>query len=451
MDQDAKEPQVELVGDISEAERAIIGTLLVDPTTGQEALRLLSPEDFYHLDTRAAFKGILELKKKSVVADIITLSRHLRTKSDWIEGGSQGPEMLRESQSACSSPQYLKYYINVVVKARQERSRDRALEAYATNRTAETAKVLLEASRDFEAEDSGIFDFEKDLGAAMDALLKKREHVIYTGFAQLDRVIEGSEAGDVLVIGARTNGGKTAIKTQMFFNMGSSKHRCLYATTEMTEAQILGRILPAASGIPIWKFRKKEFNEYDVSKMLDTCAESLSKLPLRVLCKSRPSVTDIRKAVIETSPRVVFIDYLQRLQHNHGDNMAYRVQDTMVNLKTLAQEQNCVVVVGCQLDRKRDKAPDIAPTLSDLKDSAGIEAEADQVILLWQPGELDKDSGPPPEENQTAIEALIAKNRHGRAGVRAHLSLDAEYLAFVEREVKEDSVQTEIDNLGSHA
>jgi replicative DNA helicase len=444
---------------VIEAEQATLGSALIEKQATRRALDMLRAEDFHAPDHQAIFKCIEKVFVRDGEVDTVTLVTELRAagKLDNLGMGIQpdpfvvphdpGPAYVVELINRVTTAAHVEYYAKLVKEASLDREFSRQLTTTYTARTPENVKKLHELMNALHGvHHRAAFDFRKDLHAYLDEVLdKKPAETIDTGFVTLDQNLGGLNVGDVTVIGARTSGGKTACMTktavqiaEAFAAKEGDKRTCLYYTTEMTEEQVVSRVMPMAAHVEAWKFRRKNFTEAESLRILAACRDRLSTLPLLVMGKSQPSLADISSAIAQTKPRAVFLDYLQRFKFGDGDSRAYQIMDFMIGLKTLAQDTKTNIFLGCQLDRKLDKtAPE--PENADLKDSGAIEAEADQVILLWKPNpkDLAKEVGNLPlKPGHHLIRYKVSKNRHGSAWGRGDFALNGPLVDMAEHIVE---------------
>lgn len=423
-----------------EAERAVLGCLLIEAAAARKVLDAMTAESFYLEDHRHVFKAAAAVFARDGAVDIVTLAQAM-TAAGTLAGiggsnaASSGKAYLVHLVESVVHTAHADYYARLVKEAALDRRIEVQLIKTAQDKTPENVKALHELMVALHGvRHERVFDFRVDLGEALDELLKAKAEVVDLGFPKLDAALGGLDVGDITTVGARTSGGKTAFMVKACLQVAARGVECLYLTTEMTEAQVVARVLPAASGVPAWKFRRRVFDKEDPKKMLDACAENLSRLPIKVYGKSRFSLHDINAVVVQAKPRVVFVDYLQRCEFPPGDTRAYQIMDFMISLKTMAQESRLNIIIGCQLDRRLDKtAPE--PENADLKDSGAIEAESDQVLLLWKPTEKEllKEGGDPAPPGHHVIRAKISKNRHGAAWDRADFLLNGPLVDLCQR------------------
>lgn len=441
-----------------EAERAVLGSMLVDKAAAVAAIDHLKATDFAREDHRVMFLAAVAVFKRDAALDIVTIAEEMRLKKtiatlNHADLTNAGSRYLFSCVNSVATTAHLEYYLRLVREASLDRQIGTQLLATAAEKTPENVRKLHELMVAFHGvRHDPILSFKKDLAAAVDQLLSAAPVALNTGFAGLDEILGGLEPGQLTTVGARTSGGKTALMTKLCMQMAEQTgQECLYLTTEMTNTEMVGRVLPMATSVPAWKFRWRKLTSEDEARVHQVCGDKLDKLPVHIFGKSRLSMSDIRHAATQTKARIVFVDYLQRCLYPQGDTRAYQIMDFMVELKSFAQENRLNVFIGCQLDRKLDKtAPE--PENADLKDSGAIEAESDQVILLWRPTEKDtaKEAGyRAPTTNNYHIRAKVSKNRHGRAGERTDFLLNGPLVDVcdkieVERALDEAAPQKEL-------
>lgn len=420
-----------------EAEKAVLGAMLIEHWATRRALQLLKPGDFDDPAHGMIFTAISEISDESpdLQIDVTTVMSYLR-KVGAME--RVGPSRLTECIEAVVSTSGLEHYIKFVKDASIQRQIDKQLDTTNGDRSSENVKALgdliieLQGNRGVK-----IFDMREDLGPMIDEILDKPEPGILTGIGAVDEVIGPLKPGNLWTIGARPGGGKTALMTRLAGDIAAQGIETLYLTTEMTVKEMVQRLLPMATGIPHSKFRSASFNKDDYGKITAVC-DDLSLLPLKIMGRSRLSLDDIRGAIFQAKPQVVFIDYLQRCRMPRAENMAYQIAEFYAELKSFLLEVGVIGFIGCQTDREVDKLPNVSPTMSHLKGSGGIEAESDGVGLLWSPPDevSSKRMGwVPPSPGCIAFDFIIRKNRNGYKDVHADLQLNGSLIKMCEREL----------------
>lgn len=429
---------------VLDAERAVLGCMLVEAPAAREATDRLEAADFFLESHQHAFKAAAAVLERDRSVDVVTLSEALRADGklqliNAADGNGSGIGYLTRCIDTCVTTAHVKYYAQLVKEASYDRQLVVQAHRFLQEKTPEAARRLQELLVALHGvRHDRILDFRKDLPEIIEELQNSLPPSVDLGFPGLDDALGGVEPGDLVTVGARTNGGKTAIMTAAAYSLASRGEPVLYVTTEMTRTQMVCRVLPMAARIPSWKFRKRKLEAADWAKLQAACADRLSKMPLMIHGKSVVGLDDIRAAAAQTKAKVVFVDYLQRCRLPQGSKERnYQVMDFMVGLKSFAQEAGVVVVIGCQLARQMDKAPDVEPENADLKDSGAIEAESDQVVLLWKPTDKQLRKDPEwtdPGHNKVCLSVKVSKNRHGRVGYRGNLLLDTMLVEVCERE-----------------
>lgn len=418
-----------------EAERAVLGSMMVEKGAAARARLELDAMDFAVGENRIMFDAMCEIIEEQGVVDTVTVIERLRLKERLADVG--GPAAVLRTIETVATAAHLPYYCRIVKQASLERQFTAQLSIVHKEQNAANVAKLDDILARISGEGVGrIVDFQTDLTELVEELLEKPVIGFHTGFFQLDNLLNRVEPGDLVTIGARTSGGKTAFMVQTAVQMASNGVPVGLLTTEMDEVQLIKRMLPAASRIPAWRFRAGSLTAGEKDQVRKAVYENLSKLPIKVYAKPRMSLKDIRGFLVKSACDVAFFDYLQRAKMPKAESRVYEIEEFMVGLKTLARSTKKVIVTAVQLDRGLDKNPTVPPELADLRGSGAIEAESDTVILLWRPPKIvqDKTVGwVPPTEGCVAIEALIKKNRHGPAPTAADFELDGELVKIAER------------------
>lgn len=229
----------------------------------------------------------------------------------------------------------------------------------------------------------------------------KAKYRVMTGFKQLDTILGGVWKSDMTVIAARPGVGKSAFAVNIIYNLiKSGKHTALYSF-EMGKSQVLERILPLMSNVPLWRIRQGMIQE-DQHTPLAKAAGVLNDLPLYICDEA----TTIQQMKIECRIRgidVLVVDYLALTPSETRHTSTYeRVSELARGFKQLAQQLNIPVIVLAQLNRQTEGRSSNKPTLSDLRDSGEIEQAANQIIFLF--------------EHNGDLAVNVAKNRQGETG-----------------------------------
>lgn len=444
----AAPPKTPVFSQAAEAERCVVASMMVEKAVALRVRMTLESTDFAGEANRIIYDAIGAIldENPSSACDIIMVIERL-TKAGKLDAIG-GTGYITKAVDFLPSVTHADHYARLVKEASLDRQiAYRLQQMFVEN--AEKGEVAQESLRELHdllntragTNAAKIFDFREDLSGIMDELLAPRKSVIMSDFKGLDRYICGFEPEELWTIGARTGGGKTAMMVRLMINMAQQEHECLYLTTEMKVPALLRRILPMATGIPAWKFRKREFTKEDISKVNDAAADILSALPIKMLAKPKLGIQDIRSAILRAKPKVVFLDYLQRCTLPKGDNRVYQIEDFMVELKTIAAELGVLLFLGAQLDRATDRNPGLPPVKADLRGSGAIEHESDGILLLWKPPlEVAKKrlGYQLPAPGNVDMEAIIAKGRECPDGVSSLMEFDGELVRILEKTLAYD-------------
>src|SRR5438874_12338676 len=231
---------------------------------------------------------------------------------------------------------------------------------------------------------------------------------IPSGFREIDFYTEGFSAGDLVVVAARPSVGKTSLGLAMAFNMAKRGHPTLVFSLEMDTKQVVSRFLAMNSRTDLLALRTG--NVFDTE-----AASSLANLP--ILIDDTPGLsimelrTKARRASTHDRLEVILVDYIQLMRTGeHEENRVQEIATITKNLKSLARELNVVVIGLSQLSRAAGDSG-LEPKLSTLRESGGIEQDADIVLMLW------KDKDETPAGAPRLIHGSIAKNRNGPTGI----------------------------------
>ena len=286
------------------------------------------------------------------------------------------------------------------------------------------------------------FTFEDAAGAAVQAAsdafaYDERVIGLSTGLHNIDSSLGGLQKSDLIVIAGRPGMGKTALATNIAFNVSRSlaetssrKGVVAFFSLEMSSQQVASRVLAERSRVEGWKVRRGKASEAELVEFIDG-ARTLKDLPLLIDDRPRPTIGQIttraRALHKKFGLELVIVDYLQ-LMRGHEARERNRVQEVTEitgGLKALAKELECPVLALSQLSRSLEGRDDRRPQLSDLRESGSIEQDADSVLMIYRESYYITREEPPPgtqahfdwefsmEQAQGRADIIIAKNRHG--------------------------------------
>lgn len=418
-----------------EAERAVLGAILIQNEAMSSVLEIINDNDFYREAHRVIFKAMLQLYSKNEAIDLLTTVDVLRKEQKLEDVG--GIAYITALGNNITTAANVKYHANIVYeKAVQRRliniSTEIASKAYEGSEEIKSQldyaeKKILEISTNQSTNEYTMV--ENMLMDAVDRLNKLNENKgkltgIPTGFKDLDRLTSGLQPADFIIIAARPSMGKTALALNIVQEVALRGHKekglnqpynVAVFSLEMTKEQLFHRMLCAEAQIDSQRLRTGELNAEDWERIWNAC-DKFSKAKIAIDDTPAISVIEMRsKARKVRSDQggldLIVIDYLQLMQgssKSSNEGRQQEVSEISRSLKALARELNVPIIALSQLSRSVESRQIKRPMLSDLRDSGSIEQDADMVCLLYR-----EDYYNPETENQNITELIVAKNRNG--------------------------------------
>lgn len=416
-----------------EAEKSVLGSMLLDKDAILTAEDMLRTDDFYREAHAIIFKAILNLSHRGEPADILTVTEELRKMGRLDDVG--GLIYVNELPANVGTTKSVGRHAQIVAdKAKLRRLISAAAtiadEAYSqqadvSDITDGAERSILEVTRDERRSDfTPIGEAVQNELQEITRKFKNKESItgLATGFPSLDALTNGFQKGDFIIVAARPSMGKTAFVLNMAKNMSiSSEHRSVaFFSLEMSREQLVQRLLCSTALVDSGKIRTGRISTQKEWTQLATAASVLMDAPLWIDDTPGISVGEIRskcrRLKAEHGLDIIMIDYLQLMQSKNvsrsGDNRQQEISDISRSLKSLARELNVPVIALSQLSRSVEARQDHRPFLSDLRESGSLEQDADMVSFLYREAyynrEIEDDD---PRKNETEI--ILAKNRNG--------------------------------------
>src|SRR5437867_2525131 len=401
-----------------EAERQVLGSLLIDRDAIYKVADLLRPNDFYIPSHQKIYDSTGALLERRERIDQLTVQVELARREELVRVG--GAAYLRELADGVPTPVEIERHARVV----RDRAILRRLLGAATDIAADAYDEPTDVAMALDRAEQRLFALRDEsanlqLRHITNALQGNYEHLsermerpfevsgIPSGFRDIDYYTEGFTAGDLVVLAARPAIGKTSLALGMAYQMARRGHPILLFSLEMDSKQIVSRFLALNSRMDLLALR--------TGNIIDTdAAAAIHGLP--VLIDDTPGIsimelrTKARRAKSQAKVEVIFVDYLQLIRTGgREENRVQEIATITRNLKSLARELDVVIVGLSQLSRA---AGDLGgePKLSTLREGGTIESDADQVLMLWR----EKDETPPGAPR--IINGSVAKNRNGPTG-----------------------------------
>lgn len=427
-----------------EAERAVLGTMIIDNSTIPRVEALLLAEDFYRTEHQIIYETIISLYHRDGALDLTTLCDELaRTK---VLDKVGGPGYVAGLEDYVITSANIEHHCKIVFNKSKLRKLIDAVYTIADQALNEvqepeeilenSEKLIFEIARERAARD--FVPIGEIAAEVIDEISQKYQHKqmvtgLPTGYQKLDNLLSGLQPSDLIIIAGRPSAGKTAFALNIALNVAVHK-RCPVGifSMEMSSSQINHRLLCTLSRIPGDRVRTGYLSGTELKKITEK-AKLLSTLPIYI--DDTPGLTAIqlrarahRLKALEPELGLLIIDYLQLMRSGtKAENRQQEVTEISHSLKSLARELGIPVVALSQLSRmvERRKEGDKRPVLSDLRESGAIEQDADVVLFVHRP-EMDKHrrgegddeqavrSRPEPGEE---CEIIIGKQRNGPLGI----------------------------------
>ncbi|MBR3233617.1 replicative DNA helicase [Candidatus Saccharibacteria bacterium] len=434
-----------------EAERSLLGSILISDTTFPDIVERVRPGDFYDKNHNAIYQAMLRLYDAQRPIDLLTIKSELSADGQLKKIG--GSKYLAELTNYISTPAHAVAYADIVADCATRRRLINAGTAIATkayDSTENVEELLGSAEKElFEVSDgkskSDYMSLDNLLVDAYDRIdeLHKNKGALRglkTGFRDLDNITAGLQKGDLIIIGARPAMGKTTFAQNIAYNAATiNKRGVLFFSMEMASNEIVDRMISDVSGIDNWSIRTGNVSDEDFAKIGDALGE-MGEVPLYIDDTSSMTVLELRnrarRAKHDHDIGLVIIDYLTLLEGSdrYKGNRVQEVTEISRGLKTLARELDIPVVALAQLNRQVTNRDDPRPTLSDLRESGSIEQDADLVMMLHRKDYYHNEEG---YEPTNITELLIQKHRHGRVG-KIELYFHPELLRFMSLDKKHE-------------
>ena len=410
-----------------ESEQSILGSIILDKEAIITVAETIQPMDFYKEAHKIIYESMLKLNSNNEPIDLITLIEELRKEGHLDSIG--GISYLTSLSTIVPTTSNVKYYANIV----KEKSVMRQL-IKASN---EIINLGYDASTDvqeiLDKAEKNIFDISQeksgddiqpinvvlqDTFEMIEKLCTDKSEVtgITTGFADLNRKINGLQRTDLILLAARPAMGKTAFSLNLVQNAALKGDASVAVfSLEMSKEQLVQRMLSAQSNVELSKIKTGNLGESDWPRIIDGMAV-LSEANIFIDDTPGIKISEIRskcrRLKIEKGLDLILIDYLQLMEgEGKNENRQQEIAKISRSLKILAKELDCPVVALSQLSRSPELRKDHRPILSDLRESGSIEQDADIVMFLYRDEYYHDDS-----EKKNIGEVIIAKNRHGETG-----------------------------------
>ncbi len=423
-----------------EAEKSVLGSMLIDDEAIGLGLEILDEGWFYEESHRKIYAAILELYNNRKKIDLITLTDKLRNDGHLEAVG--GATFLSSLIEFVPTSANVEHYAGIVkekgiLRELIKSATQIVAESFAGKSTVEdivdNAEQLIFKIADLKQRQQSfhIKDLVRTSIENLDKLYQRKEHVtgIPSGFKDFDYMTSGLQNSDLIIIAGRPSMGKSAFAVSMAENASIEHGRAVaFFSLEMSKESLVQRMLCSQARVDAHKVRSGFLSPSDWPE-LTRAASVLSKS--KIFIDDTPSISALelrakaRRLKANHDIQLIVVDYLQLMRGGGKvESRQQEISEISRSLKAIARELSIPVIALSQLSRAVESRQDHRPQLSDLRESGAIEQDADVVILLMREEYYN-----PTDENRGIAEIIVAKQRNGPTGT-VKLMFKKEYMRF---------------------
>lgn len=410
-----------------EAEKAVIGSMLMDVEAVAEAEDILVKEDFYSSKYGNIFEAIVSVHKEQKPIDLTIIQEKLKTNG--LSENEFDVETLKEIYASQPTSVNVRHYANIVRKnalLRMLAKTARKIENTCYENDGEIEDFLVETEKQILSitQKSSSSEFVPISEVAMDSLNRINQAYqaggkitgIPTGFTDIDNLMSGLRNSDLILVAARPSMGKTAFVLNIAQHVAvKEKITTVIFSLEMSKGQLFDRILSMESKVESEKIKKGTLEGSEWSRVTEA-ASAIAESPLIIDDTSGIKFSQLRekcrKLKQEKDLKLIIIDYIQLMSGNgKSESRQQEVSEISRSLKGLARELDIPVIALSQLSRQVESRENKRPMLSDLRESGAIEQDADIVMFIYREDYYKKDT-----EKKGIAEIIFAKHRSGAIG-----------------------------------
>lgn len=429
-----------------EAEKALLGSVLMKSDNFHEVYDVVSAESFYSERHRLIFEAMREIASRSEPIDLLSVASQLESKNLLERTGgraylSELVDLVPVAQNArhYATLVHRKYMMRRLIEAAEHIGELGYGESENLEETLESAEHRLYELTQSGANTHKFFELKQMLGEAwerLERLHNSKEEIrgIKTGFKDIDDKLAGFQKADLIILAARPSMGKTALALDIARRTATEYGNpvCVFSL-EMSGQQLVDRMLAAESRVDAWQLRTGRLSTDNDFDRLRTSLDRLSTAPIFIDDQPGNNVLKMRSVARrlkrERGLSLIIVDYLQLMtpiNTRNSDSAVQQVTELSRSLKHLARDMDVPVLALSQLSRAVEQRGG-KPRLSDLRDSGSIEQDADVVMFIHRE-EKYKDN---PDPNRVGVaQILIEKHRNGPTGV-VELYFDERKAAFL--------------------
>jgi replicative DNA helicase len=428
-----------------DAERAVIGAMLVSEAAVSVVGEMLAAEDFYSETHRVLYGAMMRLYSRGEPIDQLTLSDELRSVGEFDRiGGRQYVFRLVESvPTAANAARYAeivrgKALLRAVIDAGSRIQQEAFSEPDDVTQALDAAEQLIYgvSNRQLKEHLAPVSELAPSALEMIQRLYEQEGEVtgVESGFEDLDRLTTGFHTSDLVVLAARPAMGKTAMALNTIWHAAGDKGLPVAIfSLEMSKEQLVQRLISQTTRIRTQDLRSGNVKAEDWPKLVRGVAE-VAKAPIWIDDTAGVTLMEMRAKVRRLVSRLnaqgglplslVVVDYLQLMVGSSRENRQQEISEISRGLKVLARDLDVPVLAIAQLSRAVEARHDKRPLLSDLRDSGAIEQDADMVMFLYRDEYYNPDS-----DDKGIAEVIVGKHRNGPTG-KVQLAWLEQYTKF---------------------
>lgn len=407
-----------------EAEEAVLGAALIDPHATKTVCEEVVEDHFYDGKNKKIFGALKELTSIKKPVDLIILTDYLK-QQNYLEsaGGAAYLSQLVEKTTTAAN---LRAHISILKDKATRRALIQECQASLRDSYGEEETIDIIAGLHQKTDQLAAECTEKDYLTGRDLAKIVGDDIkdritngircsgLSTGFDDLDLLIGGFDAGQLITIGGVTGGGKTTVMLDLANSIAVKNHNCVvYFSVEMAAKEIGYKFLPKITGIDAQKIKTATLDEEEIQKVR-LAIETLQNTPL--LIDDTPNIKftqlagKLRRLLAREGVKIAFVDYVQIVRNpQKGQSRFEEVASLALGFKGLARELGIPIVIGAQINRDYKQRQDKRPMVDDIRESAQVGHESDIVMFIHRDSCFDHGAG-------NGAELIVRKCRSGRTG-----------------------------------
>lgn len=428
-----------------DAEKSVLGSILIDKNAIHKVADFLGPEDFYSYPHQIIYSTALDLFEKHEPIDLLSVSNRLEEKNKLKDVG--GVSYLTSLTSTVPTSSHIANYGRIVQRKKTLRDLIEAahhITGLGHNEEEEIDHLLDQAEQKvFAVAQRSLSHAFSHLGDGLNEAIERMTNLdsgVLRGHATkhkyLDELLGGLQRSDLIILAARPSVGKTSFAVDLALKVAEQGIPVGIFSLEMSMDQVVDRFIASRAGVSLWQMRTGRLShDQDDFLRITTACDELKQMPLFIDDASSPNILQMRAMARRLQANqglgLLVVDYLQLMSSRRNyDSPVQQVTEISRGLKSLAKELNIPIIALSQLSRAIEQRDGHKPRLSDLRDSGSLEQDADLVMFIHREDKTNYEKAK--DQNKLNIaQLIIAKHRNGPTG-EIDFRIDPDSLKFIE-------------------